>query len=98
MEISGIGFVAVFLSTIVFVLLLPFKVTRDLLYTKPKGVRFFQKLLIAIWHLILQLLVPYILIRHGNWITWVLAAVLLLLPIFPAQYLWRRTQVVFFFC
>jgi len=97
MLISDIAFVAVLLSTTVAVLLLPFKVTRDLLYTKHKGVRFVGKLLIAIWHLILQLLVPYILIRHGNWITWVLAAVLLVLPIFPAQYLMKKDQGVLLF-
>jgi hypothetical protein len=69
---------------------LPFEVAGDLLFTKPKWIQVVGKLLIGIWHMILQLLVPYILIRNGNYITWAVAAVLLVLPVPLAQFLLKK--------
>lgn len=89
--VSDILFLAVVILGVVGIgWALPFKVAGDLLYTKSKPIQFAGKLLIGIWHLILQLLVPYILIRNGNYITWAVAAVLLVLPIPLAQFLLKK--------
>ena len=92
--ISDILFTTVIIGSVVAIVVLPFKVAGDLLYTKPKLIQVFGKSLIGIWHLTLQLLVPYILIRNGNYVTWIAAAVLLVLPIPPAQFLGKRNKGV----
>lgn len=92
--ISDSLLVAVIIGSVVGVMLLPFLVAGDLLYTKKRPIRFAGKLLIGIWHTILQLLVPYILIRNGNYFTWIVAAVLLVLPIPLAQFLAKRNKGV----
>jgi hypothetical protein len=88
--ISDILFMTVLIAAVVGIMLLPFKVAGDLLYTRPKPIQIVGKSLIGIWHLILQLLVPYILIRNGNYVAWALAAVLLVLPIPLAQNLLKK--------
>jgi len=89
---SDIVFTVVLIAAAVGIMLLPFKVAGDLLYTKPKWLRIVGKTAIGLWHLILQLLVPYILILNGNYITWALAAILVLLPIPLAQYLLKKNN------
>ena len=75
-------------------MLLPFKVSADLFYTKSKIAGGFFKTLIGLWHLILQLVVPYILILNGNFYVWVLAAILLVAPIPLAQLLMKKDSRV----
>jgi hypothetical protein len=83
--VSDMIFVTVLLSTCVAIILLPFKAAADLLYTKPGIVAFIGKLLIGLWHLALQLFVPYVLIHNGNYVVWIIAAVLLFVFIIPGQ-------------
>src|SRR5262249_18279688 len=66
----------------------------DLFYrTRPHWLAFSAKTLIGIWHGLLQLLVPFVLIRHGSWLTWVIAAVLVLVPFGPLGiYLLKRNS------
>jgi|GEM_PF-899913 len=91
--ISDILFLVVVIAAVVGIgWALPFQVAGDLLYTKPKWIQVIGKLLIGIWHLILQLLVPYILVRHGNLITWLAAAALLVIPIPLAQWLSKKNH------
>lgn len=92
--VSDILFIAVIIAAIVGIMLLPFKVAGDLLYTKPKLIRIAGKFLIGIWHLILQVLVVYILIRNGTYITWAAAAMLVVLPIPLAQFLLKKDHRV----
>ena len=92
--VSDIVFMVVLLAAVVGIMLLPFKVAADLLYTKPKWLQIVGKAAIGIWHLILQLLVPYVLILNGNYITWALAAVLVVLPIPLAQFLLKKDSRV----
>jgi hypothetical protein len=93
--VSDLIFVTVLVAAAVAIMLLPFKVAGDLLYTtKRKWVRVVGKLLIGIWHLVLQILVPYTLIRNGNFISWTLAAVLLVLPVPLAQVLMKKNSRV----
>ena len=87
---SDIVFIVVLVAAILGIMALPFKVAGDLLYTKPKPVRVVGKILIGLWHLILQILVPYILILNGNYYMWILAAILIVLPIPLAQLLLRK--------
>jgi hypothetical protein len=93
--ISDILFVTVILLVLIATMLLPFLVAGDLLYTHSKPIRIIGKFLIGAWHLILQLLVTYTLIRYGNYITWVVAAVLLLVMSFwPGPQLLKRNSRV----
>ena len=88
--ISDIVFTLVLALASLGILVLPFKAAGDLLYTKPKGVQIIGKLLIGIWHLILQLFVPYVLIKTGSYLAWAVAAVLLVLPIPLARVLLKK--------
>ena len=90
--ISDILFTIILLLAIVGVLILPFKAAGDLLYTKPKWMQIAGKVLIGVWHLILQLFVPYVLIKTGSPLAWVLAAILLVLPIPIARALLKRNS------
>jgi hypothetical protein len=90
--ISDVLFVTVIVLVLIATMLLPFKVAGDLLYTNSKPIQIIGKLLIGTWHLVLQLLVTYILIRNGNYITWAVAAVLLVLTIWPAQVLMKKNS------
>jgi hypothetical protein len=73
-------------------MILPFKVAGDLLYTKPMAVRVVGKVLIGLWHLILQLFVAYILIKTGSYLAWAVAAIMLVLPIPLARSLLKRNN------
>lgn len=90
--VSDMVFVLVLAGAVVGILLLSFLASGTLLSTKPAVVRFVGKLLIGLWHLPLQLFVPFILIRLGSWLDWILAAVLLVLPIGLARYLLARNS------
>jgi hypothetical protein len=92
--ISDITFILILIAATAGILLLPFTVGADLLYTKPKWLRILGKTAIGVWHLLLQILVPYILIANGNYIMWILAAVLILLPILPAQWLLKNNKTI----
>ena len=77
--ISDIVFVLILLLGVVaIVFLLPFLVAADLLYRQSKIIAAPAKILIGTCHVVLQLLVPYILIRNGNYVVWILAAILVL--------------------
>jgi hypothetical protein len=92
--ISDIVFATVLVLTVAGMLLLPFKVAADLFYTKPKWVQLIGKSLIGIVHLILQVFVPYVLIRTGSYLAWAIAAILLVLPIFVGRWLLNRNTGV----
>ena len=92
--ISDIVFAIVLVLTIVGMLALPFKVAGDLFYTKSRWVQRLGKLLIGIVHLILQVFVPYVLIRTGSYVAWALAVVMLFLPIFVGRWLLKRNSGV----
>ncbi|HEX2270113.1 MAG TPA: hypothetical protein VHH35_11285, partial [Pyrinomonadaceae bacterium] len=88
--ISDIIFIVVLAGAVVGIILLSFLASGALLFGRPAVVRFVGKLLIGLWHLPLQLLVPFVLVRLGSWLDWLLAVVLLVLPIGAAKYLLVR--------
>ncbi len=92
--ISDIFFAIVLIAAVVGIMLLPFKVAEHIFSTKPKWVQIVGKTLIGLWHLVLQLCVPFLLIKTGNYITWAIAAVLLFLPIPLASALMKRNSRV----
>jgi hypothetical protein len=92
--ISDIVFAIVLVLAIVGILILPFKVAGDLFYTRPKLVQILGKSLIGVVHLILQLFVPYVLIRTGSYLAWAIALVLLVPPIFVGRWLLNRNTGV----
>jgi hypothetical protein len=73
----------VFLGVFFLLLFLPLtKVSGELLYTaRPRWLAGVLKFLIGLWHAVLQLVVPFALIRRGSIITWAAAGILLFLPI-----------------
>ncbi|HEY6803980.1 MAG TPA: hypothetical protein VI306_10410 [Pyrinomonadaceae bacterium] len=90
--VTDIVFILVLVFAVIGIMLLPFKVAGKLFYTRSKRVRIVGKSLIGIWHLVLQLLVPYILILNGNYFLWALALLLIFLPIPLAQTLLKRNN------
>lgn len=90
--LTDIIFIVVLLAATVGIIALPLKAAGGLFYTKPKWLQGVGKFAIGIWFLILQLLVPFILILNGNWLTWTLAAILVFAPIWPAQFLFKRNN------
>jgi len=91
--VSDITFIVVLLLGIIGILALPFAAGADLLCGSPGPVKFFGKFLIGAWHLVLQLLVPYLLIRNGNYVTWAMAALLLFAPILAQPLLKRSSRL-----
>lgn len=90
--ISDIVFATVLVLAVIGILILPFKVAGDLFYTRPTWVQILGKALIGVVHLILQLFVPYVLIRTGSYLAWALAAIFLVLPIFVGRWLLNRNS------
>ena len=89
---SDILFTTVLVLATVGIMIMPFKAAGDLLYTKPKAVQIVGKVLIGLWHLILQLFVAYILIKTGSYLAWALAAIMLVVPIPLARALLKRNN------
>lgn len=52
---------------------LPFKVSAELLSMKRKSVRVAGKILIGLFHYVLQLAVPFVLLRKASWLTLLVA-------------------------
>ncbi len=92
--ISDIVFFLVLVGAAAAIVLLSFLASGSLLATKHWAVRFVGKLLIGVWHLLLQLFVPFVLVRLGSWLDWLLAAILLVLPISLARYLLTKNSRV----
>ena len=96
--ISDILFVIVLVGSLAaLVFLLPFLVAADLLYGQSRFFAVPGKLLIGSWHFVLQLLVPFILVRNGNYIVWLVVAVLLLASLLAEPILknnWRILLVI----
>jgi len=90
--LSDIVFAVILLLAMFGILALPFKGAGDIFYRQSKWLRVLGKLLIGLVHLILQLFVPYVLIRTGSYLAWALAAVLLVLPIFAGRWLLKRNS------
>jgi hypothetical protein len=88
---SDITFIVVLVGATVGIILLSFKVSGTF-SQQNKVVRFIGRLLIGVWHLLLQLLVPIILVKLGSWLDWGLAAILLVLPIPLARYLLSKNS------
>ena len=89
--ISDIVFFVVLVGATVGIILLSF-LASGALSRQNKIVRFVGKLLIGVWHLLLQLLVPFVLVKLGSWVDWGLAAILLVLPIPLARYLLSKNS------
>ena len=90
--ISDIVFIVVLVGAAAGIILLSFLASGALLFRRSAPVRFVGKLLIGLWHLLLQLLVPFILVTLGSWVDWVLTAILLVLPIPLARYLLSKNS------
>jgi hypothetical protein len=81
--VTDILFTLVFVGVLVALIFLPVtSISGELFYTlRPKLVGIVGKFLIGFWHAVLQLFVPFMLIRRGTYLTWAAASVLVMLPI-----------------
>lgn len=93
--ISDIVFVLILVGAVVGIILLSLFGSGPVLSRQPKAVRFIVKLVIGVWHMALQLFVPFVLVRLGSWLDWVLALVLLwVLPVLPKYLLARNNRLL----
>jgi len=92
--VSDILFALVFVGVLVALIALPFKVaSAELFYTlRPRWGAGILKFLIGLWHAVLQLFVPFVLIRKGTYWTWIIAAILLLIPIRLSEKLFKKRR------
>ena len=90
--ISDIVFILVLVGAALGIVSLAFLASGALLVREPAPVRVIGKLLIGLWHLVLQLFVPFVLVTLGSGIDWFIAAVLLFLPIVPARALLSKNS------
>jgi hypothetical protein len=94
--VSDIIFVVVMVGALVLLIVLPFNMAGELLKNRgvPKWLEIVGKLLIGFWHALLQLAIPFLLIRRGVPITWVVAVSLLFLSIPVGIYLLKKNSKV----
>lgn len=75
---SDIIFIVVCLGGAIGLVALPFVAGGELLETRPRWFKAIGSLAIGSWHALLQLAVPFMLIRRGGWLTLVAAGALML--------------------
>jgi hypothetical protein len=90
--VSDIIFTLVVLAVVAALIFLSFRASGELLYTRPRGIRLSMMLLIGVWHTVLQLFVAFVMIRKGTFVTWLMAAILLFLPIPLAASLYKNNR------
>jgi hypothetical protein len=90
--VTDIVFTLVVVGVVAALIALPFTASGELLYGRSRWISYPGKALIGVWHLILQLAVPFVLIRKGNWWAWGLAAVLLVAPTPLAAALFKKNR------
>ncbi|HEY0348890.1 MAG TPA: hypothetical protein VGC60_12130 [Pyrinomonadaceae bacterium] len=79
--VSDILFALVFVGVLVALIALPFAAAGELFYTlRPRWLAPILKFLIGLWHAVLQLFVPFVLIRKGTYLTWLIVLILLVFP------------------
>src|SRR5712692_10144990 len=89
--VSDIVFTLILVGAFAVFLLFPFVIGGELFYnTRPRALATLGKLLIGLWHAILQLAVPFVLIRRGTILTWTVAVIPLVIPIWLAAYLAKK--------
>lgn len=69
---------------------LPFKVTDALFSNWPKGVRWLGQGLVGLWHFVLQLAVPFILVRRASWLTLIIVVLVIAVGTVAGQRLLAR--------
>lgn len=81
--ITDIAFVLTLVGVLVLLILLPFLIGGELLKDRgvPSILAWVGKFLIGFWHAVLQVATPLLLIRLGDYATWIAALVLLFLSI-----------------
>jgi len=85
-------FVLVLVGTFAALLVLPFKVGGELLQPHGRVVRGAGKFLIGFWHAVLQLAIPFVLIKRGSILTLVIFVVLIFAPIKIGELFLRRNS------
>lgn len=91
MLVADMTFLVVFLLATVLIVALPFAMGAELFRPRKEYLlpSWLNKLLIALWHIVLQVFLPLMLIRRGTPLTWIIAAALVFLPIAFGERLMR---------
>jgi hypothetical protein len=95
--VADIAFLLVLFSLLLLPLVLPLTVGGELLQPARgfgKVLAGIGKLLIGVWHVILQLIVPFILVLRGTWQAWLVAALLVFVPMWVGEWLLKRNSRV----
>ncbi len=69
---------------------LPFFVTDALFSNWPKGVRWLGRGLVGLWHFVLQLAVPFVLVRRASWLSLTIAVLVILIGTYVGERLLAR--------
>lgn len=94
--VSDIAFVVVLVGAFVLLLCLPFLIGGELLKSRgvPKWLAVIGMLLIGLWHAVLQLTLPVVLVRRGDSVTLTATIVLLFLSIPVGSYFLKKNSRV----
>lgn len=93
--VSDMLFALVFVGVLVALIALPFTASGELFYTlRPRWFGGILKFLIGLWHAVLQLFIPFVLIRKGTPWTWIIVAILLLIPLRLSERLFKNRHGV----
>lgn len=92
--VSDILFVLVLVGSFLLLLLLPFLMGAELLKNRgvPNWLRIVGMLLIGLWHAVLQLAVPIVLVRRGNSVTLLVTIVLVFVSIPVGAFFLQRNS------
>ena len=69
---------------------LPFKVTDALFSNWPKSVRWLGQGLVGLWHFVLQLAVPFILVRRPSWLSLIVVVLVVVVGTYVGERLLAR--------
>ncbi len=88
---SDITFILVLLGTPILLLLLTLKLSGELLHSAGTF-GWLGKLAIGLWHICLQLAVPFLFVRRGTWLTWLVAAGLIVVFTWGGELLLKKNS------
>jgi hypothetical protein len=89
---SDMIFVLILVGTFVGLILLPMVAGGELLQPRHPVVKWPGIFLIGLWHAILQIFVPFLLIRKGTYLTWGLALALVFIAMKAGEFFLKRNR------
>jgi hypothetical protein len=90
--VSDMIFVTLLIGTLGGLLALPFALGGELFYSNSRAVRVMGKILMGLWHAVLQIFVPFLLIRKGTCLIWSITLLLVFVPIPLGQFFLKKNS------